>query len=156
MKRTYRAVLEAQLAAIDEVKAGAATASIDRAARRVLQRFGLGPGIRPFDGPRAGPGNPRGAPHRPPRQEPPASRYGDHHRARGLPGGIWRIRIEDTVVVTANGCEILTPPAKSCASSKGASLAPVRHFRMAGQAIARARRSRPTAGSRLPPSARRW
>src|SRR6185503_13786063 len=41
VKRTYAAVLEAQLAAIDAVKDGARTASVDRAARLVLQRYGL-------------------------------------------------------------------------------------------------------------------
>ena len=40
-KRTYRAVLEAQLAAIDAVRPGASTARVDRAARQVLKGYGL-------------------------------------------------------------------------------------------------------------------
>ncbi len=40
-KRAYRAVLEAQLAAIDRVKAGATTQSVDRAARQTLKQYGL-------------------------------------------------------------------------------------------------------------------
>src|SRR6185436_1404704 len=41
VKRMYRAVLEAQLAAIDAVRPGARTAAIDTAARRVLKGYGL-------------------------------------------------------------------------------------------------------------------
>ena len=41
VKRTYRAVLEAQLAAIDRVRAGVGAAQVDRAARQVVKRHGL-------------------------------------------------------------------------------------------------------------------
>ena len=41
VKRMYRAVLEAQLAAIDAVRPGVTTVSVDAAARRVLAGFGL-------------------------------------------------------------------------------------------------------------------
>jgi hypothetical protein len=41
MKRVYRAVLEAQLAAVATVRAGVSTAAVDRVARKVLQGYGL-------------------------------------------------------------------------------------------------------------------
>jgi Xaa-Pro aminopeptidase len=41
VQRWYRAVLEAQAAAREAVRPGASTASVDKAARRVLQGFGL-------------------------------------------------------------------------------------------------------------------
>src|SRR5579864_5164191 len=41
VKRLYRAVLEAQLAAIDTVRAGVRTAAVDGTARRVLKKHGL-------------------------------------------------------------------------------------------------------------------
>ena len=41
MKRTYRAVLEAQLAGIDAVRAGARRRVVDAAARKVLKGYGL-------------------------------------------------------------------------------------------------------------------
>ena len=50
----YQAVLEAQLAAIDAVKAGVATAKVDGAARKVLRESQAGKGIRTFDRPRSG------------------------------------------------------------------------------------------------------
>ena len=41
-KKLYRAVLEAQLAAISVVRPGIMAGAIDRAARRVLEKYGLG------------------------------------------------------------------------------------------------------------------
>ncbi len=41
IKRLYRAVLEAQLAAIDAVRPGITTAYVDRVARKVLRAYGL-------------------------------------------------------------------------------------------------------------------
>ncbi len=111
-RRMYRAVLESQLAAIDAVKPGVSCASVDRAARDVLRRYGSdklfihstghGLGLEIHEAPRLG------------RKE----------NAKLQPGmivtiepGIYEqdfagIRIEDTIVVTTHGSEVLTPTGK--------------------------------------------
>jgi len=112
VRRMYRAVLESQLAAIDAVKPGILCATVDRAARQVLRSYGLdklfihstghGLGLEIHERPRVG------------RRE----------RTKLEPGmvitvepGVYDealggIRIEDTVVVTSKGCEVLTPTGK--------------------------------------------
>ncbi len=111
-RRLYRAVLEAQLAALDAVRAGVQAATVDRRARQVLRQFklekafthsaGHGLGLEIHESPRVGPGE-------------------KARLAAGMvitiePGAylddLGGVRIEDTVVVTPNGCEIITPTSK--------------------------------------------
>lgn len=111
-RKMYEAVLEAQLAAIDSVKEGVTGGKVDRAARKVLGSKGLekefvhstghGLGLEIHEPPRLG-------------------RKDNTPLVAGMvitiePGayvrGLGGVRIEDTVLVTKNGCEILTPTSK--------------------------------------------
>jgi Xaa-Pro aminopeptidase len=108
----YGAVLEAQLTAIASVRPGITSARVDAAAREVLKRHALdrhfvhstghGLGLEIHEGPRIG-------------------KKDQTKLAAGMaitiePGayieGLGGIRIEDTVLVTAQGCEVLTPTTK--------------------------------------------
>ena len=112
VKRLYRAVLEAQLAAIDAVRPGATTVQVDRQARRVLKKFGLdrafvhstghGLGLEIHELPRIGRKDPT----------PLAAGMAITIEPGAYLEGFGGVRIEDTVVVTANGCEVLTPTSK--------------------------------------------
>ena len=112
VKRTYRAVLEAQLAGIDAVHAGASSAAVDRATREVLKGYGLDRAFVHSTGHGLGLEI-----HEPPR-------LGKRDKTILQPGmavtvepgvyleGFAGIRIEDTVEVTRTGCNILTPTSK--------------------------------------------
>ena len=110
--RQYRAVLEAQQAGLAAVRDGVPARRVDAACRRALRKHGLeklfvhstghGLGLEIHEAPRLG------------------KKTGTPLRAGmvvTVEPGIYRegfcgIRIEDTVVVTQNGCEILTPTSK--------------------------------------------
>jgi len=112
VRRMYKAVLEAQLAAIDAVRPSAKAGDVDRAARRVLRAHGLekmfvhstghGLGLEIHEGPRLAKGV--------------ATPIEAGMTITVEPGvyleGVGGIRIEDTVVVTSSGCEVLTPTSK--------------------------------------------
>jgi len=111
-RRVYEAVLEAQLAAIAAVRPGSAVGEVDAAARNVLQKAGLasffthstghGVGLEIHEAPRVAGG------------QKEILRPGMVITIE--PGvyfpGKWGVRIEDMVVVTAAGCEVLTPTSK--------------------------------------------
>ena len=103
------AVLEAQQAAIDGGKAGSESAEVDHAARKVLQKAwfsgnfthstGHGVGLEIHEAPRVAKGQKEVLrPGMVITIEP-----GVYFR------GKWGVRIEDMVVVTEHGCEVLAP-----------------------------------------------
>ncbi len=111
-KKGYAAVLESQLAAIDAIKPGVTAGRVDQITRAVLKRHNLdkefihstghGLGLEIHEPPRLG------------RKDPTKLEPG---MVITVEPGIYQegwggIRIEDTVLVTATGCEILTPTSK--------------------------------------------
>ncbi len=116
-REVYRAVLEAQLAAIAAVRPGVPAPAVDAAARRVLRKHkllryfvhstGHGVGLEIHENPRLGQWTRRDQP-------PPVLETGNVITIEPgvyLPG--WGgVRIEDMVHVTDGGAEILTPTPK--------------------------------------------
>jgi Xaa-Pro aminopeptidase len=111
-RKLYNAVLESQLAAIGAVRSGVRAGDVDRAARRVLKAHGFekqfvhstghGLGLEIHEAPRLG-------------------KRDRTYLEAGMvitiePGayieGVGGVRVEDTVLVTDSGCEILTPTPK--------------------------------------------
>ena len=118
-KQLYNAVLEAQLAALDTVRAGVAVTKVDAAARNVLKKYGFdkafvhstghGLGLEIHELPKIG------------RPAKTANKQPEVKLETGMaitiePGayleGFNGVRIEDTVVVTETGCRVLTPTTK--------------------------------------------
>ena len=112
VRTLYSAVLEAQLAGINSVRPGVTAGQVDGAARQVLKRHGLdrqfvhstghGLGLEIHEGPRIG------------KKDKTKLKIGMVITIE--PGayvdGFGGVRIEDTVLVTANGCDVLTPTTK--------------------------------------------
>lgn len=108
----YRAVLEAQLAGIDAVREGTTAGQVDAVTRKVLKKHkldkafvhstGHGLGLEIHEMPRLG------------KKDPTTLKAGMAVTIE--PGvyieGVGGIRIEDTVLVTRTGCEVLTPTSK--------------------------------------------
>jgi Xaa-Pro aminopeptidase len=108
----YKAVLDAQLTALNAVRPGVLASKVDAAARGVLKRHkldreflhstGHGLGLEIHEPPRIG--------------KKDQTRLEEGMVITIEPGvyieGLGGIRIEDTVLVTSGGCEVLTPTSK--------------------------------------------
>jgi Xaa-Pro aminopeptidase len=111
-RSAYKAVQEAQQAALDVVKPGVTTGEVDHAARKLLYNHGLGKffthstghglGLEIHEAPKIAAAQ---------REVLRSGMVITVEPGVYLPGK-WGIRIEDTVVVTETGCEILTPCSK--------------------------------------------
>lgn len=108
----YRAVLESQLSGVDAVRPGVSAGSVDSAARKILRRHGLerafvhstghGLGLEIHEAPRLG--------HK--EKVPLAAGMTVTIEPGAYLDGDCGVRIEDTVLVTPTGVEVLTPTTK--------------------------------------------
>jgi Xaa-Pro aminopeptidase len=111
-RQLYEAVLEAQEAAIATVRPGVTAAEVDGAARQVLRRrklaryfthsTGHGLGLEIHEAPRLAAAQ---------KQALEPGMVITIEPGAYVPGR-WGVRIEDVVVVTSSGCEVLTPTDK--------------------------------------------
>jgi len=112
VRQMYKAVLEAQLAGTAAVRPGVKAGKVDAVTRNVLKKYkldrafihstGHGLGLEIHEGPRVG------------RKDQTKLQEG---MALTIEPGVYvegwgGLRIEDTVLVTAKGCEVLTPTTK--------------------------------------------
>jgi Xaa-Pro aminopeptidase len=121
-RRVFDAVSEAQQAAIAAVRPGVAASAVDAAAREVLARHGLGEAFG------HGTGHGLGLEvHEEPRIGRPLEGLEDVRLAPGMvftvePGayldGFGGVRIEDDVLVTDRGCDVLTMPGGSASRAR--------------------------------------
>ena len=108
-RQMYAAVQEAQQAAIDAVRPGVTAGEVDGAARRVLRKWklaryfthstGHGLGLEIHEAPRLAAGQ---------KQELEPGMVITIEPGAYIPGK-WGVRIEDVVLVTPAGCEVLAP-----------------------------------------------
>lgn len=112
LREVYYRVLEAQVAAIETVRAGVACREVDRAARSYLEKHGLGPHFVHSTGHGLG---------LEVHEEPAVSSKSEEILAENMvvtiePGvyipGWGGVRIEDVVIVKETGCEVLTKAEK--------------------------------------------
>ena len=111
-RHAYEAVRQAQQASIDAVRPGIAVTEVDVAARKSLYKAGLGKyfthstghgvGLEIHESPRVAAGQ---------REILQPGMIITIEPGVYFPGK-WGVRIEDMVVVTAGGCEVLTPTSK--------------------------------------------
>jgi Xaa-Pro aminopeptidase len=111
-RRMYEAVREAQQAAVDAVRPGVTVGEVDRACRRLLHKQGLGRYFSHSTGHGVGLEI-----HEAPRVAAGQTEVLQPGMVITIEPGVYipgkgGVRIEDMVVVTERGCEVLTPIAK--------------------------------------------